>query len=129
MAATSMVVQKIKNTLAAQSSVLEVAPSTMIYEGTLVSINGSGLAINGITTSRLAGVAQNDAAEGEFVTVWMGASWWFDIASPVETMLGTTLYAADNITLQTSSNTAIAGRCMQISTTQALVLLNLMTVN
>jgi hypothetical protein len=121
MAATKAIQQKQKALQQIQTRTLTVAAGVTIYEGTLVSINGSGEAIVGTTGSRIAGVAQSTATAGETVTCYFSGAWWFNITSPVATMIGVTAYATDNNTVQTSSNTAILGPIVDVSSTQALV--------
>src|SRR5262245_11430935 len=123
MAATQEIRQIMQNTETIQSRDLVVASATTIYAGTLVSINGSGLAIAATTGSRIAGVAQNTATAGETVTCYFNSAWWFNITSPVATMVGVTAYATDNNTVQTSDNTAILGLIVDVNASQALVLI------
>lgn len=106
-------------------SELTVATSVTIYQGTLVSIDGSGDAIVGVTTSRIAGIALNTAEAGEVVQVASGHIVKLALSGAAATHLNTTVYAADNQTVTATPNTAILGRVIDWETGYVWVLLTL----
>jgi hypothetical protein len=88
---------------------LTVKAATTIYKGQIVGIDASGYAIHALTTTKVAGMAQHDAAAGETVTVWINYVVKLAYASAAVTDVGNAAYAADSSDATTSSNTAILG--------------------
>ena len=104
---------------------LTVATGVTIYQGTLVSIDGSGNAVVATTSARIAGIAEETAAAGETVTVLSGLIVRLALTGAAATHVNTTVYAADNQTAQAASNTAILGRVVDYETGYVWVLLTL----
>lgn len=116
MASTNAINQSFKNPEATRTRTLTVATGVTIYEGTLVSIDGSGNAVVAVTSARIAGIAKNTAIAGEIVTCYYGLTVRLNLSSVAATAVGATAYAADNDTATLSSNTAILGPVQSIET-------------
>lgn len=123
MAATTPIIQRFKFEQLTMSR--ELVVDTAVKEGWLVSIDGSGDAVPAVTTARIAGVAQNDAAAGERVTCYFGRAVWLNKSNAAATDVGVTMYAADNDTVTATPNTAILGPVVDWETGHVLVSLTL----
>jgi predicted RecA/RadA family phage recombinase len=121
MASTVAIVQKSKYEVLTRSVELTVAAGVTIYEGTLVSIDASGDAIVGVTSARIAGIAQNSAVAGESVTCYNSGSWWLVKSDASATDVDKAAYAADNNTVTLTPNTAILGMIDEWKTGYVLV--------
>lgn len=123
--ATNAIKQNIRSEHLAISTKLTVAAGVTIYEGTLVSIDGSGNAIVAATNARIAGVAKETKTAGEELTVYHNHVHRFIYTSVAATAVNTAAYAADNQTAQANSNTAILGPVVDVGTNVAWIHLTL----
>ena len=114
MASTTVAIEQHKKNIdLLVATPIVVSSGITVLQGALVSIDGSGEGIDGINTSRIAGIAQEtvvgDGVE-EVVTHW-NYEHRFIKSDAAKTDLGLTMYAADNQTATSVAKTAILGQC------------------
>ncbi|MEV0360086.1 capsid cement protein [Nocardia sp. NPDC050697] len=96
---------------------VKLAASVILYAGTLVSANSSGLAKKGSDTSGeiLLGVAMEtvDSTKKSYIRVWREGVFDFDCSGADQTWVGQNVYIVDNHTVAlaaTTTNDVLVGR-------------------
>ena len=113
MALTTNKVRKLTNPDLAIVRQATVASGVTIYDGAIVSLNASGEAIVGVSTTKFGGIAQNYAEAGENVTLHYNHVEELPLATTVAN-IGVAVYATSDNVLTLTPNTCIVGYIVNI---------------